>query len=214
MKAWRDSTPGCFWSNVTCVIWVATWTSDRQLGHFHGTCQGSHLSGHFGWSPSLWGSNACLVLPANVSPLVFMELQELRSLERPSLEPFGPINAHDLQSCVACAPWCSLELESCPRFIIWNRFGQIRRFLAYWSEDEFRIIRLLDCAASGSPGHGPVRLLASSASEFGFSRDSEQEGWIRVGLPLLRTTACPTQHFRRATFGACQATVASSLCNR
>ena len=39
-----------------------------------------------------------------------------------------------------------------------------------------RINRLLDCASVGSPRHGPIQLLISSALETGFSWDSEQAG--------------------------------------
>ena len=37
-------------------------------------------------------------------------------------------------------------------FIIWNRFRQLRRFLAYRPDDQDRIFRLLDYASAGSPG--------------------------------------------------------------
>ena len=56
-------------------------------------------------------------------------------------------------------------------FIIWSRFRQLRRYLAYRPDDEARIYRLLDCASTGSPGHGPIHLLIQSAEEivfFGF----------------------------------------------
>ena len=68
-------------------------------------------------------------------------------------------------------------------FIIWNRFRQLRRYLAYRPDDEARIFRLLDYASTGSPGHGPIHLLIQSADELGFFWDSEQAGWIRPGLP-------------------------------
>ena len=70
-------------------------------------------------------------------------------------------------------------------FIIWNRFRQLRRYLAFRPDDEARICRLLDYASNGSPGHGPIHLLIQSA-ELGFFRDSEHAGWIRPGLPPLR----------------------------
>ena len=40
-------------------------------------------------------------------------------------------------------------------FIIWNRFRQLRRYLACRPDDEARIFRLLDYASAGSPVHGP-----------------------------------------------------------
>ena len=51
-------------------------------------------------------------------------------------------------------------------FIIWNRFRQLRRYLAYRPDDEARIFRLLDYASAGSPGHGPIHLLIQSADLF------------------------------------------------
>ena len=54
-------------------------------------------------------------------------------------------------------------------FIIWSRFRQLRRYLAYRPDDEARIFRLLDCASTGSPGHGPIHLLIQSAEEIVFS---------------------------------------------
>ena len=44
-------------------------------------------------------------------------------------------------------------------FIIWNRFRQFRRYLAYRPHGEARIFRLLDCASAGSPGHLLIHLL-------------------------------------------------------
>ena len=58
--------------------------------------------------------------------------------------------------------------------VIWNRF---RHFPADWTKDAFTVC-LLDYASTGSRGHGPIQMLATSASEIGFSWDSEQEGWI------------------------------------
>ena len=53
-------------------------------------------------------------------------------------------------------------------FIIWNRFRQLRRYLAYRPDDEARIFLLRDYASTGSPGHGPIHLLVQSADELGF----------------------------------------------
>ena len=53
-------------------------------------------------------------------------------------------------------------------FIIWSRFRQLRRYLAYRPDEEARIFRLLDYASTGSPGHGPIHLLIQSAEELGF----------------------------------------------
>ena len=48
----------------------------------------------------------------------------------------------------------------------------MRRYLGYRPEEVPRIYRLLDLAAAGRPGHGPVHLLLNSASELGFAWDS------------------------------------------
>ena len=53
-------------------------------------------------------------------------------------------------------------------FIIWSRFRQLRRHLAYRPDEEARIFRLLDYASSGSPGHGPINILLQSAEELVF----------------------------------------------
>ena len=99
-------------------------------------------------------------------------------------------------------------------FIIWSRFRQLRRYLAYRPDDEARISRLLDYASTGSPGHGPIHLLLQSAEELGFFWDSEQAGWIRPGLPPLRMMTGPIQHFRSAIWQAWQHKVATDLCKR
>ena len=99
-------------------------------------------------------------------------------------------------------------------FIIWNRFRQFRRFLAYRPDDHDRIFRLLDYASAGAPGHGPIHLLIQSADELGFFWDSEQAGWIRPGLPPLRMLTGPVQHFRSAIWQAWQHRVATDLCKR
>ena len=97
-------------------------------------------------------------------------------------------------------------------FIIWSRFRQLRRYLSYRPQD--RIIRLLDFASSGSPGHGPIHLLIKPAEEIGLLGDSEQAGWIRPGLPPLRVMTGPIQHFRSAIWQAWQEKVAADLCKR
>ena len=53
-------------------------------------------------------------------------------------------------------------------FVIWSRFRRLRRYLSYRLDEETRIFRLLDCASTGSPGHGPIHLLIQSAEEIGF----------------------------------------------
>ena len=85
-------------------------------------------------------------------------------------------------------------------FIIWSRFRQLRRYLSYRPQEEDRIFRLLSCASTGSPGHGPFILLF------------EQAGWTRPGLHPLRMMTGPIQHFRSAIWQAWQEKVAADLC--
>ena len=75
-------------------------------------------------------------------------------------------------------------------------------------------LRLLDYASTGSPGHGPIHLLLQSSEEIGFFWDSEQAGWIRPGLPLLRMMTGPIQHFRCGIWHAWQGKVAADLSRR
>ena len=96
-------------------------------------------------------------------------------------------------------------------FIIWSRFRQLRRYLSYRPLEEDRIFRLLDYASSGSPGHGPIHLLVTSAEEIGLFSDSEQASWIRPGLPQLRMMTGSIQHFRSAIWQAWQEKVAADL---
>ena len=111
-------------------------------------------------------------------------------------------------------------------FIIWSRFRQLRRHLAYRPDEEARIFRLLDYASTGSPGHGPIHLLIQSAEELGFFWDSEQAGWIRPRLPPLRmvwqskvaTDLCKRKGFRGGfgldLYGSHQLLVSSHLRER
>ena len=107
----------------------------------------------------------------------------------PMANPQAVLSLLDAPDC------CDPEL-----YVIWSRFRQMRRFLAYRPEEVRRVYRLLDLAAAGRPGHGPVHLLLHSASQLGFAWDSQEEGWLRPGLPPLRMLAGPYQHFRNAIF--------------
>ena len=99
-------------------------------------------------------------------------------------------------------------------FIVWSRFRQLRRYLAYRPDDEARIYRLLDYASTGSPGHGPSIFFFSLLKSLVFFWDSEQAGWIRPGPPSLRMMTGPIQHFRSAIWQAWQHKVAIDLCKR
>ena len=82
--------------------------------------------------------------------------------------------------------------------VVWFRFRQMRRYLAFRPEEIPRVYRLLQAAAEGSSGHGPAHLLLESAAEIGFSWCSLVPGWDRPGLPVLSVVAGPIQHFRSA----------------
>ena len=127
------------------------------------------------------------------------------------------VNAHSaFRSAVARAVWPpNLPITNTPALLSlmdgpWGsdpafcvsrcRCRQLRRYLAYRPEKEGRIYRLLDHASTGSPGHGPILLLTAWALDIVVSWDSEQEGWIRAGLPPLRMVSGPVQHFRFALF--------------
>ena len=83
-------------------------------------------------------------------------------------------------------------------YVIWNRFRQMRRFLAYRPGEVHRVYRLLDLVAAGRPGHGPVHLLLASVSQLGYAWDSHEEGWLRPGLPPLRMLSGPSWRGRVA----------------
>ena len=61
----------------------------------------------------------------------------------------------------------------------------LRGYRAYRPEEVPRVLRLLDSAAEGCPGHGPAHLLVESAAEIGLQWDSRLLGWERLGLPVL-----------------------------
>ena len=70
--------------------------------------------------------------------------------------------------------------------IIWSRFRMLRRYLAYCSEEEPVIFRMLGLISRGAPGHGPVHLLLISVAELGFAWDGDEKGWVRVSsLPCV-----------------------------
>ena len=98
--------------------------------------------------------------------------------------------------------------------VVWFRFRQMRRYLAFRPEEAPRVYRLLHAAAEGSSGHGPAHLLLESAAEIGFSWCSFVPGWDRPGLPVLSMVAGPVQHFRSAILDAWRHKVSMDLCAR
>ena len=104
-------------------------------------------------------------------------------------------NPHAVLRLLDATDCCDPEL-----YVICRRSRQMRRFLACRPDEVPRICRLLDLAAAGRPGHGPVHLLLQSAGQLGFAWDSREEGWLRPGLPTLRMLAGPFQHLKSAIF--------------
>ena len=98
--------------------------------------------------------------------------------------------------------------------VVWFRFRLLRRYLALWPAEVYRVNRLLDMVGEGCPGHGPVHLLSASATEIGFTWDPLALAWVRPGLPLLSDLAGPIQHFRTAILDAWRNKVAADLCRR
>ena len=60
-------------------------------------------------------------------------------------------------------------------YVVWSRFRMMRRFLAYFPEEEPRIFRMLNLISRGAQGHGPVHLNLTSAAELGFAWDGRGE---------------------------------------
>ena len=96
--------------------------------------------------------------------------------------------------------------------MVWFRFRLLRRYLALWPSEVGRVYRLLEMVGEGCPGRGPIHLLSASAAEIGFRWNPDALAWIRPGLPLLRNSACPIQHFKDAILGAWRNKFAADLC--
>ena len=52
--------------------------------------------------------------------------------------------------------------------VVWFRFRLLRRYLAVLPAEVGRVYRLLTMVSEGSPGHGPIHLLLTSAAEIVF----------------------------------------------
>ena len=90
----------------------------------------------------------------------------------------------------------------------------MRRYLAYYPDEEPRIFRMLDLISWGAQGHGPIHLLLVSAAELGFASDGDEKGWVRVSHPPLRMMSGPVQHFRSAILDAWRFQVFARLSER
>ena len=92
--------------------------------------------------------------------------------------------------------------------VVWFRFRQMRRYLAFRPEEIPRVYRLLQAAAEGSSGHGPAHLLLESAAEIGFSWCSHVPGWDRPCsvwlLALFSISGCILDAWRhKVSMGLC-----------
>ena len=76
------------------------------------------------------------------------------------------------------------------------------------------VYSLLRVVAAGAPGHGPVRLLLSSAASLGFSWNSDLCVWLRPGLPALCQISSPLEFFRNCVWDAWRTKVAGDLSSR
>ena len=160
MTAWRDMNEGCFWAVKLDV---------RDLG--------GHLDVTFRAVAGTLNSRvkiATTQVPAvGALPLGF---QRMLGMVRSKYLPGGlhgcegaaiSVSAlSSFRSAVACAVWSKkLPMTNTPAllslfdgpwgsdpafFIIWSRFRQLRRYLAYRPDEEARIFRLLDYASTGS----------------------------------------------------------------
>ena len=73
---------------------------------------------------------------------------------------------------------------------------------------------MLDLISRGAQGHGPVRLLLTSAAEVGFAWDGDERGWVRSFLPPLRMMTGPIQHFYSSILDAWRFCVFAKLSER
>ena len=213
MTAWRNMNEGCFWAveldvrdlgghlDVTLRAVAGTLSSRVNIATTQVPAVGALLLGFqrmLGMVRSKYlpgGFHGCEGAAVSVTALSSFRSAIARAVWSKKLPM---TNAPALLSLLD-GPWGSDPAF----FIIWSRFRQLRRYLAYRPDEE-----------DLSPGHGPIHLLLQSAEEIGFFWDSEQAGWIRPGLPPLRMMAGPIQHFRGAIWQAWQSKVATDLCKR
>ena len=67
----------------------------------------------------------------------------------------------------------------------------MRRYLGYRPREVHGVYRLLNLAAAGRPGHGPVYLLLESAHEIGFAWDSAERVMASARPPTSQNACWP-----------------------
>ena len=80
----------------------------------------------------------------------------------------GPVGSLLLMWVLFSVCWMVLLVVILLFCVVWFRFRQMRRYLAFRPEEIPGVYRLLQAAADGSSGHGPAHLLLESAAEIGF----------------------------------------------
>ena len=221
MTSWRNRNEGCFWAvkldvrdlgghlDVTLRAVAGTLTNRVKIATTQVPAVGALPLGFqrmLGLVRSKYlpgGLHGCEGAAVSVTALASFRAAVSRAVWSKKLPMTNTLALLSLLD----APWGSDPAF----FIIWNRFRQLRRYLAYRPDDQHRIFRLLDYASAGAPGHGPIHLLVQSADDLGFFWDSDQAGWIRPGLPPLRLLTGPIQHFRDAIWQAWQHKVSTDL---
>ena len=179
MTAWRNRNEGCFWAvkldvrdlgghlDVTLRAVAGTLTNRIKIATTQVPAVGALSLGFqrmLGMVRSKYlpgGLHGCEGAAVSVTALSSFRSAISRAVwskKLPMINTPALLNLLD-------GPWGSDPAF----FIIWNRFRQLRRYLAYRPDDQHRIFRLLDYASAGAPGHGPIHLLIQSADELGFS---------------------------------------------
>ena len=172
MTAWRNRNEGCFWAVKLDVrdlgghlaVGALLLGFQRMLGMVRST----YLLG------GLHGCEGAAVSVTALSSFRTAISRAVWSLKLPMTNTPALLNLLD-------GPWGSDPAF----FIIWNRFRQLRRFLAYRPDDQDRIFRLLDYASAGAPGHGPIHLLIQSADELVFFFFGILSRLVGLGLVFL-----------------------------
>ena len=179
MTAWRNRNAGCFWAvklnvrdlgghlDVTLRAVAGTLSNRIRIATTQVLAVGAL---HLGFQRML-GMVRSKYLPGGLhgcegAAVSVTALHSFRSaIDRAVWSKKLPMTDTPALLSLLDGPWGSDPVFF---FFFWNRFRQLRRYLAYRPEDEALIYRLLDYASTGSPGHGPIHLLLQSAEELVF----------------------------------------------